>query len=550
MHVSRVAAALLRIVRRSRRPLAIALVTLVTTGIAVTGVSGAAMAAEQPAQPAASGSTGATTSSGDTGSPSTGADGASTGSSKPATSTTKPAHATVRSTTQHTTTTKAHTAAKVTPATAPRSSLVALAAPVITLSGTTAVADTNHDGRTSAGDVATTTWTVTNTGPDPVTGLSLTVSRGSATCATTTIPPTSDVTCTSKTALNQADLDAAKVSVTGTAHGTITGNPSASDPATVTRTLPVSARLSLSQSIVRISDRDHDGATSKGDYLQFVFTVKNTGTQTLHSLSIVDSKLSHAGVSIHCTTTTLAPGHSTTCRSGAYVVTSFDAKQGFVSNTARARAKTPAGTAVLSAQSTRSTGVKHEIKLRANLNLALSIASVKDNDHDGQPTAGDTVTYAFNISNTGNATASGLFVVDKKLQRLNVAVHCGGSLAAGASMRCFSGPVTISGFNVKQGKLVNFATVFGRTAATGQPVQAFDALDVSLNVPLRDLVGSTAAASLPRTGGVATTQPLTLAFWMILLGFGLVVAGRRPGRLAAPLRNDRASTAFEEIPED
>lgn len=569
MHVSRVAAALLRIVRRSRRPLAIALVTLVTTGIAVTGVTGAAMAADQPAQPAASGSAGDaaasvdTASSGGTGADSTstststsgssassGSSGTTASTSKAASSSTKPAHTTLRTTTQHTTTTKAHTAPKVTAAAPARSSLVALAAPVITLSGTTSVADTNHDGRTSAGDVATTTWTVTNTGPDPVTGLSLTVSRGSATCASATIAPTSDVTCTSTTALKQTDIDAAKIAVTGTAHGTINGNPSDSDPATVTRTLAVSDKLSLSQSIVRINDRDHDGATSKGDYLQFIFTVRNTGTQTLHSLSIVDSKLSHAGVGIHCTTTTLAPGHSTTCRSQAYVVTSFDAKQGFVSSTARARAKSPAGALVLSAQSTRSIGVKHEIKLRANLNLTLSIASVKDNDNDGQPTAGDTVTYAFNISNTGNATASGLFVVDNKLARLNVPVHCGGSLSAGASMRCLSGPVKITGFNVKQGKLVNFATVHGRTAATGQAVQAFDALELSLNVPLRDLVGSTAAASLPRTGGVATTQPLTLAFWMILLGFGLVVAGRQPGRLAAPLRNDRASTAFEEIPED
>ena len=391
----------------------------------------------------------------------------------------------------------------------------------------------------------TVTWTVTNTGPDPVTGLSLTVSRGTATCPITTIPPTSSVTCTSTTTVKQFDIDTAKVNVTGTANGTILGNPSASDPATVTRTLSVSARLSIAQSILLLSDRDHDGATSKGDRLQFVFTVRNTGTQTLHGVLVVDAKLTNAGIGIHCTTTTLAPGHSTTCRSGGYTVSSFDAKRGFVTNSARARGTTPQGHHVFSAKSTESKGVKHEVKLRANLNLTLSILSVKDNDGNGQPTAGDTVTYAFNISNTGNASVSGMFIVDEKLKRLGVPIHCGSSLSAGGSTRCESGPVKITGFNVKQGKLVNFATVHGTTASTGQAVQAFDGLEVSLNTPLSELVGRTAAAALPRTGGVST-QPLTLAFWMILLGFGLVVAGRAPARATATARTDRSSSYVDE----
>lgn len=565
MHVSRVAAALLRVVRRSRRPLAIALVSLLATGVAVTGVSGAAMAAEQSGQPATSGaSTGG--SSGSSGSDSSGggtpSDSASSGQSSASSSSSGTSHSTgttkptapapkpvskPASSTKHTVTVKVHAPA-TTAAKPPRSSLVALAAPVITLSGTTAVADTNHDGRTTPGDVATTTWTVTNTGPDPVTALSLTLSRGTATCPMTTIPPTSSVTCTSTTAVKQSDIDAAKLAVTGTANGTILGNPSASDPATVTKTLPVSAKLTVSQSILLVSDVDHDGATSKGDRLQFVFTVKNTGTQTLHGLSIVDSKLSNAHVSIHCTTTTLAPGHSTTCRSGSYTVSGFDAKQGFVTNSARAKATTPQGGSVVSAKSTKSKGVKHEIKLRPKLSMTMSVLSVKDNDNDKQPTAGDTIRYAFSISNVGNTSVSGIYIVDRKLDRLHIAIHCSGSfLSAGSSMRCTSDPLKITGFNVKQGKLANFATAHG--VGAGRSVQAFDALDLSLNVPLSELVGSTAAASLPRTGGVPT-QPMTLAFWMILLGFGLVVAGRQPGRMSAPLRGDRSTSFIDEDPEE
>jgi hypothetical protein len=560
MHVSRVAAALLRIVRRSRRPLAIAVVSVLATGVCmVTGVSGAAMAAEQPRTTGTSAATtgagsSSTTGVGSSSSNVSSADASASGSHQSSgasstgsgTSTSSTAPSTKASSKPATTVKKSTNTAKlqapiVSMPKAAHSSLVALAAPVITLSGTSAIADTNGDGRNSVGDVVTTTWTVTNTGPDPVTALSLTVSRGTATCATTTIPPTSSVTCTATTTVKQFDIDSAKVNVTGTANGTILGNPSASDPATVTRTLSVSAKLTIAQSILLVSDRDHDGATSKGDRLQFVFTVKNTGTQTLHGVLVTDSKLNNAGISIHCSTTTLAPGHSTTCRSGSYTVTSFDAKRGFVTNSAKARGTTPQGTHVFSAQSTRSKSVKHEIKLRANLNLTLSIASVKDNDGNGQPTVGDTVTYAFDISNTGNASVSGMFIVDDKLKRMGVAIHCGSSLAAGGSTRCESGPVKISGFNVKQGKLVNFATVHAITSSTGRAVQAFDGLDLSLNVPLSELVGRTSAASLPRTGGIPT-QPITLAFWMILIGFGLVVAGRSPGRATATVRTDRGST--------
>jgi hypothetical protein len=557
MHVSRVAAALLRIVRRSRRPLAIAVVSVLATGICiVTGVSSTAMAADQSSTPGttasgdvASASSSASSSSGDSTSSdantssshqSSGSSGTGSGTAAKATTPATKAASKPATTVKKSTKTVTPQAPIVTKAKAPQSSLVALAAPVITLSGTSAIADTNHDGRTSVGDIVTTTWTVTNTGPDPVTGLTLTVSRGNATCPTTTIAPTSSVTCTSTTTVKQFDIDTAKVNVTGTAHGTILGNPSASDPATVAKTLSVSARLSIAQSIVLLSDRDHDGATSKGDTLQFVFTVKNTGTQTLHSVLVSDSKLTNAHISIHCSATTLAPGHSTTCRSGAYTVSSFDAKRGFVTNSAKARATTPQGTHVFSAKSTRSKGVKHEIKLRANLNLTLSVAAVKDNDRDGQPTVGDTVTYAFSITNTGNASVSGMYIVDDKLKRFGVPIHCGSSLAAGGSTRCESGPLKITGFNVKQGKLVNFATVHATTAATGRAVQAFDGLDLSLNVPLADLVGRTAAASLPRTGGVPM-QPVTLGFWMILLGFGLLVAGRSPGRATASARSDRGS---------
>jgi LPXTG-motif cell wall-anchored protein len=51
----------------------------------------------------------------------------------------------------------------------------------------------------------------------------------------------------------------------------------------------------------------------------------------------------------------------------------------------------------------------------------------------------------------------------------------------------------------------------------------------------------TGIRALPRTGGFDST-PLTLGFWMVLVGFGLVVAGRRPNRSATtPIHTERRS---------
>ncbi len=559
MHVSRVAVLLLRAARRSRRPLAIAVVSLMVAGICVvTDVSGAALAAEQPGQAAdASASSGSSPASAaaDDSAPapsSSSQSGSSTGGSPstPATTTSKttssasttsktvkkaakaPANAAKSSTKAAATTRSANIA------TPTRSSLVAAAkaGPALTLSGSSAVADSNHDGRTSVGDVVTTTWKVKNGGTDPATGLTVTTTRGSATCATSTVPNGSSTTCTSTTKVTQADLDAAKISITGTAKATILAVPTSSAPATAALTLSVKKGLTIGQSITRVSDRDRNGRTSQGDLLQFVFTVRNTGSQTLHNVQVIDQRLRSAHVSVTCSSTTLAPNKKTTCRSQGYQVTAFQARQGFVVNYAQARGTTPSGAHIFSGTSKASTSVmRPPPPPRPRLSLVISVAHVHDADGDGKAGAGDTVTYAFSIRNVGNTRISNISLTDKKLSGLHLGLHCGGSvLPAGTSTRCTADPFKITAFNVGQKQLVNFASVRG-VASTGRSVGAFDKITLGLSGSLTSLVGSTGLSGLPRTGGTPTT-PLTIGFWMVILGFGLVLVGRRGTRPAtAPL---------------
>jgi hypothetical protein len=294
----------------------------------------------------------------------------------------------------------------------------------------------------------------------------------------------------------------------------------------------VKTTLSISQKILRVSDRDHNGRTSKGDVVEMVFTVTNTGTQTLHGLKIVDSRLSAAHVSVHCSATTLAPKAHTTCTSGSYVVTGGQAKQGFLENSGRATASTPAGSHVNSATSTVSISVmKPPPPLHPRLALSMFVAHVGATGAPGAKiAAGDSISYGFRISNVGNATVSGIRLSDLTLARLKVAVHCGVyTLSPGRSVTCSSAPLKITSYQIGRQQLNNFANVRG-TASTGTTVGAFAKITLSLTSSVASLRGSTGqASSLPRTGGVDTT-PLTLGFWMILIGFGLVVAGRRPGK--------------------
>ena len=94
--------------------------------------------------------------------------------------------------------------------------------------------------------------------------------------------------------------------------------------------------------------------------------------------------------------------------------------------------------------------------------------------------------------------------------------------------------MTLTPYQVSQQQLTNSATRpgHGHNGAHGRGV---DKIMVGLtgSVTALDRLQRRWPSSLPRTGGVDRT-PLILGFWMILLGLGLVVAGRRPGQASTP----------------
>jgi hypothetical protein len=427
---------------------------------------------------------------------------------------------------------------RVTPLADPASPLtVTLAAVLIDLDG---------DGRQGAGDAVDLTATVQTAGPSDVSALVVApvAAAGAASppvfsCPVTTVTTGAEVTCTLRQQLTQVDVDAGHVTVVVTASGTVvdTGTSTTSAPATLETPVTGTGSLTLSQSITQRSDADHDGRLDVGDLVDVTLTARNTGTLTLSGLVVGDALLSRLHVAVTCSATRLAPGASTTCRSARFAVTRAQATAKVLRNQATASARTPAGATVKSATSTASVAVQAPAtrpsrpatpSAVARLGISQWVASVSDHDGDGRLDAGDTVTFGFRVTNTGTVSVHGLRVVDRRLARAGVGVHCPAStLGSGASVVCMSGPVTIVAWQAKKGFGRNFAYATASTAAGTSVRSNSSVAEVGRTTP------TVQAAALPRTGS-DLGDPALLGLALLLGGATMtVMSRRRPARRTA-----------------
>jgi uncharacterized repeat protein (TIGR01451 family) len=164
-----------------------------------------------------------------------------------------------------------------------------------------------------------------------------------------------------------------------------------------------------------------------GTVLNYQFVVTNTGGVPVHGLAISDPLVSNAT----CATTTLntAPGvgSSTTC-TGTHTITVGEAAAGTLTNTASASAIDPGNATVTSNNSSVT------VNFKGALSLTKSVVTA------GPYSIGQTVTYKFNVTNTGNVDLNLVSISDN---RIGGVLPCGGLLAAGASTSC-TGTYTIA----------------------------------------------------------------------------------------------------------
>ncbi|MDP2774641.1 MAG: hypothetical protein Q8O61_13900, partial [Nocardioides sp.] len=382
------------------------------------------------------------------------------------------------------------------------------ATPVIELDKTAGVLSDADGNGADVGDTITYSFEVTNTGNvtlDPVTvndplfgGTSPNV-----TCPTGALAPAASTTCTSRTyTLTQADVNAGTVDNTATATGTAPGGAKVTDTDTTSTLVPPHADIAIDKTASAISDVDGNGHDA-GDTITYSFEVTNTGNVTLDPVTVTDPKVGP----VSCTGGALAPGASRTCSPKTYTLTQADIEAGEIRNTATATGTLPGGGTVTDDDSTLTT-VAVEPKIR----LDKTAGAVTDVDGNG-PDAGDTITYSFKVTNTGNVSLAPVTVHDPLFAGAAPNITCPpGALAPGASKTCTSRTYPLTQADVNAGEVENTATATG-TAPNDTDVSDDDSTTTTIAAQAGiDLVKTASAVNDLNGNGTDAGDTITYTF--------------------------------------
>jgi len=352
--------------------------------------------------------------------------------------------------------------------------------------------DANGSGRADAGDTIRFRFTVTNTGNVPVREVvvrdpMLTDAGITVTCTPTALAPGEVATCTTDAdyEVTQADVDRGVVANVATARGVDPDDdPVVSDEADTRTPLAKQATLSLEKEVSAPHDLNDSGITDAGDALGYRFVVTNTGNVTVSDVRIVDDLLDGVGIVITCRPTTLAPGETAICTTNRrYFITEADERAGVVDNTATAHGVDPDDEQVVSNEDSTSTPVQTP---DPKLELVKQAGTPVDTNDSGITDAGDTITYTFTVTNTGNVPIRDVAVSDPMLNAADITITCDPTtLAPQETATCTTDqPYVITADDVTAGTVDNTATATGtdpddgtvtsNEATTSTPVQTPD----------------------------------------------------------------------------
>ncbi len=294
-------------------------------------------------------------------------------------------------------------------------------------------------------------------------------------------------TCTATRTVSQADIDSGAnlVNTAVPSAEDTAGDPAAedndgdpstpNDPSdnTATTTISQAPALALVKTAV-LNDVNGNGMTDVGDTITYSFTVSNTGNVPLTFTGVSDSLL--PGLSCGLTPPALAVGVSNvalTCTDNVYTITAADVAAGQVTNSATGTANDPNGNPVTDTSGTANDNdTPTVVPFTATPRLALvKTAAVNDVNGNGFTDAGDTITYSFTVSNTGNVALTFTGVSDPKLPGLSCTLTPA-TLAVGATdmaLTCTSNVYTLTAADVAAGQVDNSA-VGNANDPNGNPV--------------------------------------------------------------------------------
>ncbi len=357
-------------------------------------------------------------------------------------------------------------------------------------------------------DGSTITWslTATNPGGAPLNSLTIAVDSftgngtlPSVSCpASELLPEGGSMTCTVSYTVTQADIDAGRdlvVAATASA-ATTAGTVVSSGTESVTVTISHAPSLGLSVLVAP------ETVTAAGQRVDFAFEAANTGNSTLSSLSIAQNSFTGSGTAptISCPATPFTPGTSVTC-AAQYTVTQADIDSGAVPFSVTASAALAGGATVSSPEIPATITAVQTPSAPAVEAVAISPVTA----------AGQTITYAFHVSNPGNVTLSNLAALASSLpsETLPSDVTCSATvLAPGATTTC-QRQYTVTQSDLDQGADLPLVVGFSGQTPSGSVLSA-DSATLSAQITQTPALALTGSSDLAAATGAGQSLAFSL----------------------------------------
>ncbi|WP_265518214.1 DUF7507 domain-containing protein [Nitratireductor luteus] len=338
----------------------------------------------------------------------------------------------------------------------------AQAAPAMTIEKTGTLNDLDGDGLLDPGETISYSFLVTNTGNVTLTDVTVNDPLVTVNEDPQTLEPGGSFTFTATYTPTQADIDAGSVTNTATGTGTDPGgNTTESPPDSVTVPPDQTPGLTIEKTGT-LNDSDGDGLIDLGETISYSFLVTNTGTVTLSNVTVNDPL-----VTVDQGPQTLTPGGSFTF-TATYAPNQSDIDNGSVTNTARATGTDPGGNTTESPPDS--------VTVPPDQTPGLTIektGTLNDLDGDDLIDPGETISYSFLVTNTGNVTLTDVTVNDPL-----VTIDQGPqTLAPGASFT-FTATYTPTQADIDAGSVENTATATGTTPDGDTPESPPDTVTV------------------------------------------------------------------------
>jgi len=395
--------------------------------------------------------------------------------------------------------------------------LVNAGQPSLSLEKTSTYVDTNGNGIIDAGDTVNYAFSIENTGNINLTNISITdplvgvVIMGSPITGPL-VPGAIDTSATGSYVITGADITAGSLSnqATATADSSLgagTATDTSDDPTDVTNadangdgdpddvtvTNLTQPNLSLEKTSTYV-DTNGNGIIDAGDTINYVFNVINTGNIDLFNITVTDP-MSGIVITGSPIATLIVGANDNTTYSATYIITGADVVAVGVTNQATATGEDLAsgGTVVATDTSddpTNATDVDANgdgepddatITDLSQPNLSVEkTANYTDTNGNGLIDAGDTMSYVFNVMNTGNVDLFDVTVTDPLPGIVMTGAPIATLIVGANDNTTYSATYVITAGDVTAGSVSNQAVGTG-ASVSGGAVTATDTSDDPTN---------------------------------------------------------------------